>query len=651
MSRLLISILVILSSGTLIWAQTARLKTVFGNHVPSEFDLVKCAFDTTATAYYLFDSGSAGIITNPQGLRVEFTRHFAIKLLDSFPPDANKVYLSLYQSPASSEELKDLRASTFNVTDDIIYENKLDKTSIKYSSNGYYQDMEITLPNVHEGSILEVQYTIESDYLTNFHGWDFQRALPVLKSQYETTIPDFITYPVYAWGDDSIKIVSDFYKSLIDGYEALVTTYSSTNVPAYIQYPFVLYPNTFRRRLEFELAPNPDQSIDYTSNWPNANKYLYNHPYFGNQLLKSGLFKNLKKEFLSNDKTRADTLQDAYHFIQSQIKWDGGYGIYASDHLNKIISRHTGNVADINLVLVGLLRALDYRAYPVVLTTSNNGKLIQEFPTLSKLNYVVVAVFSGGKINLMDASDPYGNSFSLSPQCVHTAGVLINEREGFWIELNANKLGQTQINYQLHLDTSENLTGEYTERLYSYAAYKMRSELIDSNGIDYYFDYLEKNHPGITFTNRKVEGFNDREKELSISSIIHIETEKDTVGNHLSFGPGLLDVLTANPFQAITRNVPIQYSYPWMITTNIEINFSQSYSLDSIPASSLIQADDKTIKYTMVCEDGIKGQLKINTLLSVNKTEFLPEEYQGVKSLFQHIVDKHRERVRLKKNN
>ena len=132
---------------------------------------------------------------------------------------------------------------------------------------------------------------------------------------------------------------------------------------------------------------------------------------------------------------------------------------------------------------------------------------------------------------------------------------------------------------------------------------------------------------------------------------IHIETEKDTVGNHLSFGPGLLDVLTANPFQAITRNVPIQYSYPWMITTNIEINFSQSYSLDSIPASSLIQADDKTIKYTMVCEDGIKGQLKINTLLSVNKTEFLPEEYQGVKSLFQHIVDKHRERVRLKKNN
>ena len=68
MSRLLISILVILSSGTLIWAQTARLKTVFGNHVPSEFDLVKCAFDTTATAYYLFDSGSAGIITTLKDL-------------------------------------------------------------------------------------------------------------------------------------------------------------------------------------------------------------------------------------------------------------------------------------------------------------------------------------------------------------------------------------------------------------------------------------------------------------------------------------------------------------------------------------------------------------------------------------------------------
>lgn len=135
------------------------------------------------------------------------------------------------------------------MTDDIIYENKLDKTSIKYSSNGYYQDMEITLPNVHEGSILEVQYTIESDYLTNFHGWDFQRALPVRKSQYETTIPDFITYPVYAWGDDSIKIVSDFYKSLIDGYEALVTTYSSTNVPAYIQYPSYYIPTLLEEDL------------------------------------------------------------------------------------------------------------------------------------------------------------------------------------------------------------------------------------------------------------------------------------------------------------------------------------------------------------------------------------------------------------------
>ncbi|MBL0131548.1 MAG: hypothetical protein IPP43_10820 [Chitinophagaceae bacterium] len=45
-----------------------------------------------------------------------------------------------------------------------------------------------------EGSIIEFEYTLVSDFLNNLQPWEFQGAYPRLWSEYNLSLPEFLGY-------------------------------------------------------------------------------------------------------------------------------------------------------------------------------------------------------------------------------------------------------------------------------------------------------------------------------------------------------------------------------------------------------------------------------------------------------------------------
>ena len=51
-----------------------------------------------------------------------------------------------------------------------------------------------TLPNVKEGSIIEYEYKVSSEYVNHVTPWHFQDEIPTLWSEFTFSAPQFFTY-------------------------------------------------------------------------------------------------------------------------------------------------------------------------------------------------------------------------------------------------------------------------------------------------------------------------------------------------------------------------------------------------------------------------------------------------------------------------
>ena len=57
-----------------------------------------------------------------------------------------------------------------------------------------WEKMKFSMPNIKEGSVFEVEYTLTSDFVANLPDWKFQFAIPVVRSEYEVVIPEYYYY-------------------------------------------------------------------------------------------------------------------------------------------------------------------------------------------------------------------------------------------------------------------------------------------------------------------------------------------------------------------------------------------------------------------------------------------------------------------------
>jgi hypothetical protein len=90
-----------------------------------------------------------------------------------------------------------------NFSDVVTYNlvaGKIEKTKLKSDGlfnekiNKYWGQKKITMPNIHEGSVIEFSYTIKSPMIGSLQDWDFQTSIPVDYSEFKIFIPEYFVY-------------------------------------------------------------------------------------------------------------------------------------------------------------------------------------------------------------------------------------------------------------------------------------------------------------------------------------------------------------------------------------------------------------------------------------------------------------------------
>ena len=117
--------------------------------------------DTTAEALMLFNFGNTEFILNTDvEFQFVYSRHCQLKFFKKSAFSAGEFSVRLYKNASSKEELKNLKAVTYNLVDGKIVKTKLDNDNIYRAEGKNYTDLKFAFPEVKEGSVIELSYSI-----------------------------------------------------------------------------------------------------------------------------------------------------------------------------------------------------------------------------------------------------------------------------------------------------------------------------------------------------------------------------------------------------------------------------------------------------------------------------------------------------------
>jgi hypothetical protein len=476
--------------------------------------------------------------------------------------------------------------------------------------------------------------------------------IPTIYSSVTITYPEACRYKSNIYGSAAlVRSASSKSQASVFGESATIitTNWSAKNMPAFREEPYIKGIREHITRLAFELASVDFRGSYYqeiTPTYGTLTTKLLERDDFGVALNAS--FKSVAEKITMGLTDNLSKLKKIHEYISSNILWDGENDYTASGSLRSVLKKEKGNSADINMLLIAMLRSININADPVILSTRSNGSLNQYSAMIQQFDYLIAYVTIGGEYYLVDATDPL-RPFNILPfDCLNDAGRLITLNDSKFVTLRNKEKQYSSSKMILNLDLSGNLEGSLENRYSDYMAYSAR-KLIKNEGEDGYIDLLKSASSDVDFSDVTIEYANDRDSDLIEKGKVKIVSGVEIAGDEIVFSPNLTLTRTQNPFTANERKFPVDFGCPVTSTSSLTIKIPEGYSVIEKPGNISLILGTSDGNFEFVCKQN-GNELVISYVFNITKTIFQPSEYNELKSFYTKVLKKQSELLVLKRN-
>lgn len=614
--------------------------------------------DTSAVAVILYDAGRSRYDFNGAGeIVVNYDRHLIIKILKKSGYNLANISVPLYRiNTYKKESISNLKGTTYNLEGGKIITSKLTDESIFDEKNTYnWITQKFTMPNVKEGSVLEFSYRVQSKFFYNLRPWQFQYTIPVVWSEYTTQVPDIFTFNQVTQGDHPFAINStkpvDLNTSFIKyGPSSTEKKWAMKDIPAIREEPYMNSINNYLAKIEFEINDVTIPGLVYESfnnTWPKISKALMESERFGDHINNRGAIKDVLAPLLTAISDPEKKMEAIYSYVKQNIKYNNIEHLLTTTSLKKTLETKTGNSADINLLLIAMLKEAGLEANPIILSTRENGivNTLQQ-PNISKFNYVIGHARIGDKEFFLDATEPMANPNLLPGRCLNGEGRLILATDSRWIPLNAGaKVGQMYY-CQLAIGNDNSLKGKIQVSSTGYAALRQRKN-IARNGESKHIETIKNRAEHLEF--EKFTVMNSKATKEALKIDLDVNTPgQGQAASIIYLNPFQNQVEKTNPFKQDNRLYPVDFEAPIEETYIFNYTIPAGYRIEEQPKNAIVSlpGDDCKFVYSVTSNGNTISCL---SKVSVNKSVFYSEEYALLKEFFDQVIAKHSEQIVLKK--
>ncbi|MFN8258461.1 MAG: DUF3857 domain-containing protein [Bacteroidales bacterium] len=630
----------------------------FGKVSDAEVNMTVYEKDTSASAVLLLDYGMLDInyLSTIGDFILDFTVHRKIKILTKDGLDYANQSVSLYDSKSGDDEvLLDFKAQTYNMENGKQVISKITKKEIftEQKSENYIAK-KFALTNVKVGSVIEYEYTIRSPYFWSIEPWYFQAEIPIVVSDLRLKEPEYFSFKKVSGGyimpslNETNSERGVFPGGGGDGYNISTYRWVYKDVPAFKNEEYITTPKDYQAKIDFELQSVQVPGIAYKSflsSWKQIGADLMEDDNFGGALNRHGMVKELTDQINPNDSVEKK-IETAYLLIKKMMKWDESYGIYISNTLKSVSTKKQGSMAEINLLLVNLLRSVGVEAYPVLISTRSHGKINQFYPRISSFNTVLALAKVKGKNILMDATIAYLRPGQLTYNTINGEGLMVDKNLIAWVPLLSTEQYITSSLASIEIKEGQ-IKAKLTRSTKSLEALNKRQK-IASEGKDKYIENYKKNNSEWEISEYLIENDNNPSEALiekiNISNFTNIDAESDII-----YIPSvLIDKIEKNPFSSETREYPVDFAVPINEKYILSIAIPEGYQVDELPKAVSIKMPDNGASFVYQVQQ-VQNNIQVVSQLKITRTLYLPDEYQLLKELFTNIISKYGEQIVLKK--
>ena len=644
----------------------------YGKPSKEELSLTSYAPDTTATAIYLFHQGQSDFVYH-DGFQLTTEHWVRIKILK--PQGVSYADVSVpYYSPTDRDEgqerASDIEGCSYNMENGKCIKTSMKRESISFERiNNLYKMLKFSLPAVKEGTVIEYHYKLYSDYFSHIDNWMMQEELPMLYNQYKITIPHVFIYNIELRGKDYIQVKqrdSSIHTTEREGGSAGVskdfivsaqeTTFTSRNLPAIRQdEPYCWCPEDYRVQVSFDLQGTqftPNEYKPYSQKWEDVDNQLLKpeNTQFGKYLSFTNPFRPETKQAYNSEMSFEEKIICAFQILKKKMAWNGRYQLYSKE-LEKVIPKGNGSNADLNFILISILKDFGLEAYPVVLSRRSSGMLPYNFPSLQKLNTFIVAVYDINKqkyVFLDGSMDVPALNILPLELSVNKARILSpkEKEEKKWVNVMALADNKSFMKIEARLEGNQ-VKGHRSTILYGQEAVEYQAN--EKHKQDSIVSNPESNGSlknKLTVTNLKVK--KQENDQALIEEEFDFVLQTDRTDDHLYINPMLFPHLKSNPFIQTERVLPIEFPYPYKFTMLATLTLPEGYEVEETPQPQVIrtQGDGLQCKY-MIQRQG--NTISLNYIFYLKEPIFLTEQYKQLQELWTKVIEKNNEILVLKK--
>jgi Domain of Unknown Function with PDB structure (DUF3857) len=655
MSKILILITCSFLINISLFSQSESPIVTLWDEVPSEhLRMTAYAPDTSAAAVVLEDNGYITINHISTEARCALTTLHRVKILKkSAFEDYGKHVIPI----RSYEKLISLRAQTINPDGS----RTLVKEYFEEKINEYVKLKKFAFPKLEEGSIIEYEYTKESENLLELYPWYFQEVIPVRHSELIVNFPKTFEYLHITSGERKLKQgVTEVKTKVPNGAKPLLVKdtydyYYIDSVEAMKQEGFVTTMNDYIANIKFQLKQINPQNGGYSrkilTDWSALSNAFLNDKSLGLQLQTKNKYNDIwkaVKPLVAKATTDEEIVRICYDFIRKNVSWiDDYYSIFIQEDLDDAFKKKKANSGELNLMLVACLKEAGVDASPLLISTRAHGRPNQDYPIRQQFNHLLCYVEYKGKSLFLDAGDVNRPMGFPRRESLNGSGFLINMYNPHWVVIKPPLSTETVVT-TCALSADGRLTGSISESHTSYSALDERSKLMKDDKNENVKKTWANVFPDIKLEDIQVTNKDDLQLPFMRSMSFSLPNAAIVANDLLYIKPPIMSDFNEAVFKQPKRSYPIDMPYPLLDSFAITMQLPEGFEVEELPKETTVKLPNDGGIYTYTCLVKDK-KIQVNVLIDIKKVHYPKENYAGVKDFFDTIAAKHIEPIVLKK--
>jgi hypothetical protein len=621
--------------------------------------------DSNSDAVVLARLGNISFVGNEQGwFSYVYHLHERIKILNKKAfENLATVRIQLYRNLSDAEKLDKLNASTYNLENGQVVEVKLEKKDIFQNRlSKEYVESKFTMPAIREGSIIDYSYTITSTFYWSLPSWRFQsEQYPCLLSDLQVTIPQALFYVVLKQGVHPYAVDKGSEGQQIyrvrqkDGPDLSVSAttvkhdWAMKDIPAFREESYLSCPENYIDKIEFQLARtyNGEEFTDYNNSWKLATEQLLKRDDFGQPLEgDNSLVTGCVKEAVAGGGSSTAHARAIYYYLSNHFTCTDYDDKYVQTSLDDVIKKRSGTVGDINLLLVAMLRKDGFEADPVVLCTRDHGFSLSTYPMLNRLNYVIARVWVDGKVVYLDAARAKLGFGQLDGECYNGPARIISLVDSGSVYFEADSLKEKKATIVFVNATEKGLEGTWESTLGPQESYELREKVSKKGEKAFFKDIQTRYGEDVSISEEGIDSLEKPEAPVKVHYSFQFHQEGGEAKLYIS--PFIGEGLHENPFKALDRKYPVEMPYARDEMYVFTMQVPEGYSVEELPksAKAVLNGQDGSFEYLIDTQEGL---IQLRCHLKLNKANFGPDDYSGLRNFFALAVKKEGETIVLKK--